>query len=61
MVGTYIGRVGWAPAKAGSGTTAMIEGVETDFWRGSRWGSKRNCSASRFALILAKSFYRRQK
>lgn len=53
---TYMGRVGCAPTSAGSGTTAMIEGVDTDFCRGSRCGSRRSCSASLFALIFAKSF-----
>ena len=56
---TYTGNVDWTPAKAGSGAksrTAIIDGVETDFCRGSLAGSSLNCSASLFALILLKSF-----
>lgn len=56
---THAGNVGCAPTKIGSGAksrTAIIDGVETDFCSGNLAGNNRNCSASRFALILLKSF-----
>lgn len=57
---TYIGKVGWAPTRAGSGAkslTAIIEGVDTDFCNGNLAGkSCLSWSASLFALILLKSF-----
>lgn len=47
----------WAVALAKS-LTAIIEGVETDFWRGNLAGIRRD-SASRLAWTLAKSLYNR--
>lgn len=56
---TYTGNVCAAPTRTVSGAksrTAIIDGVDIDFCRGNLAGSKRNCSASRFALSLLKSF-----
>lgn len=53
-----MGGAGWAPTKNKSGAkslTVIIDGVEIDFCKGNLCGTNR-CSASRWALILLKSF-----